>query len=64
MLHRTAARVRPSPLVLVLSLALFATLGIPSVTAAFAPDHGSGSDSSTWVVEYRSDTSSYAAVAR
>jgi subtilisin family serine protease len=63
MLHRTAARVRPSPPVLVLSFALLATLGIPSVTAAFAPDHGSGSDGNTWVVKYRSDTSSYAAVA-
>lgn len=63
MLHRTAARVRPSPPVLVLSLALLATLGIPSVTAAFEPDHGSGSDRNTWVVKYRSDTSSFAAVA-
>jgi subtilisin family serine protease len=63
MLHRAAARVRPTPPAIVLTFAMLATLGIPSVTAAFSPDRASGPNGNTWVVKYRSDTSSYAAVA-
>ena len=63
MLHRAAARVRPTPPAIVLTFALLATLGIPSVTAAFSPDRASGPNGNTWVVKYRSGTSSYAAVA-
>jgi len=63
MLHRAAARVRPTPPAMVLTLALLATLGLPSVTAAFAPGTPTAVNGNTWVVKYRSDTSSYAAVA-
>ena len=58
MLHRDAGRLRLTPPTIVVALAVLATLGIPSVTAAFAPDsrlHGSGPNSNTWLVQFNSD---------
>ncbi len=57
MLHRAVGRLRLAPPTMVVALAVVATLGIPSVTAAFAPGahlQGSGPSSNAWLVQFKS----------
>ena len=60
MLHRAFGRLRLAPPVIVIACAVVATLGIPAVTAAFNPDahfQGAGTNTNSWLVQFKPDVS-------